>query len=401
MNGVGERVVGPRLYIAVTFWGEQYRRYFVDFCLASLLAPENIPAIADKASARLLIATTDADWEAMQAEPIVQAVRAYIAIEHLAHRVSGPGMSRHDIMQAMSVGHRRLAERMFEDHAYGIFVYPDSIFADGSISRLQELARRGLKVVMCLAVRFANEGLIGALRGGGFLRPGLPLTIDPASLARLSIAHMHSETVRWNFEADVLDYGAHAFWWTVTPGENLLFLSGNWAPVLLNYGALEKHDASPLERWTLDGDYVQKNFPDSREFYIVQNTDELFLSSFTPESQMGYALKPFPPYRLTWLRRWLKTRLAHHYLITRGLFDPLKLEFFYRPIRMQGGPCTEEAWQQRERQAAVVMEKMQGARRSVFELVADYCLDQTFKLYKWFNRFREQRWPRQQDSDRA
>ena len=28
-----------RLYLGLTFWGEEYRRYFVDFCLASLLAP--------------------------------------------------------------------------------------------------------------------------------------------------------------------------------------------------------------------------------------------------------------------------------------------------------------------------------------------------------------------------
>ena len=52
----------PKLCLAVTFWGEEYRRYFLDFCLASLLAPGNLPDIDDKEAARLLIATNDRDF---------------------------------------------------------------------------------------------------------------------------------------------------------------------------------------------------------------------------------------------------------------------------------------------------------------------------------------------------
>jgi hypothetical protein len=371
-----------RLYIAVTFWGEQYRRYFVDYCLASLLAPGNIPAIADKASARLLVATTEADWQAMQSEPVFRLALAHVRVEHIPYEVPDHETSRLQVMQAMSAGHRRLAERMFEDRAYGIFVYPDGILADGGIARLQDLALSGVKVVMCLAARFANEGLIGELQHHGLLSAGKPLVIDTVALAQMSIAHMHSETLRWNFDADVFYYSVYAFWWTVTPGQNMLFLAGNWAPMLLDYGSLAEHDTSAFDRWTLDGDYVYKNFTDPNDFYIVQSTSELFVTTITPENRVHHSLKPFLPYRVAWLRTLLKTRLAHHFLLKRGLFDPIKLEFFQRPIRMQGGDCSEAAWRQAEQRAVAVMRKVLSGRRSPFEVLVDFGIDCAFCIYR-------------------
>jgi hypothetical protein len=71
-----------RLFLAVTVLGKGVRRYFLDFCLASLLAPGNIPAIADKSSARMLIATNVEDWQELQTEPTFIAAKRLIQIEH-------------------------------------------------------------------------------------------------------------------------------------------------------------------------------------------------------------------------------------------------------------------------------------------------------------------------------
>ena len=107
-----------RLYLAVTFWGDEYRRYLCDCCLASLLAPGNIPDISDKACARLLIATTDRDWALLQSEPAFDAVQSLIAIEHLPFSGTSDAQGRR--MFAMSEGHRLLARKMFADHAQNV-----------------------------------------------------------------------------------------------------------------------------------------------------------------------------------------------------------------------------------------------------------------------------------------
>ena len=141
----------PRIYVSVTFWGEEYRRYFLDFCLASLLAPGNIPALSNKDACRLVIATRDEDREALQSEPTFRMAKTIIPIEHIVYNLNAP-QSREQIMRAMSAGHKLLADRMFNDRAKGVFIYPDIVLADGAIKRVEALARTGVKVVLCLAV---------------------------------------------------------------------------------------------------------------------------------------------------------------------------------------------------------------------------------------------------------
>jgi hypothetical protein len=200
----------------------------------------------------------------------------------------------------------------------------------------------------------------------------------------MSIAHMHSETRRCNFDADAFDYRAGAYFWTVTPGQNVLFHTGNWAPMLVDYGALADHDTSTFDRWTLDGDYIHNNFPDPADFYIVRNTRELFISGVTSEAQINYSLAPFWLYRFPPLRSWLKIRLAHHFLVRRGLFDPLKLEFFRIPIRMQGSDCSEASWQQAELRSSHIVQRMLGERPGPFEALINAGIDGAFRCYKRF-----------------
>ncbi len=344
-------------FIAVTFWGEEYRRYFIDYCLASLMAPGNIPAIRNKSDARLLIATTDADWQALQAEPIVIAAKQHIGIEHIRHDapVNTPYNKK---MMVMSQGHRLLTKRMFEAGARGIMAYPDGIFADGAIRRIEELARDGWKVVLVIAVRFANEGLNKELLDRGFMQPGTPLVVDAEELARLTVRHLHSETVRLEFDADIDDQGACAFFWVVAPGQDLLFHSANWAAVLIDYSSLRSHDDTTFDKWTFDGDYVAKNFPNPDDVYVVRNTKELFLSGFTAESKLTFRKLPFYPYRFPSLRRILKMIRAREFMVSLKVLDDVKKVHYRIPIRVQGGTSSEADWSNVESRAAAVIDRI-------------------------------------------
>ena len=49
-------------YFIVVMWGAKYRDYFLEYCLPTLLAPGNLPALATKRPSKFLIATTLKDW---------------------------------------------------------------------------------------------------------------------------------------------------------------------------------------------------------------------------------------------------------------------------------------------------------------------------------------------------
>jgi hypothetical protein len=347
-----------RIYLAITFWGEEYRRYFLDYCLASLLAPGNIPAITDKAAARLLIATNERDWAALQAEPTFLAVKSWISIEHVPFDEAAYANS-HGKMLVMSQAHKRLAERMFEDRANGTFIYPDMIAATGFIAKLQQLRERGYSVVMFMNVRFANEALLGELKERGLLSPGEPVALAGKELARLTIRHMHSEMKRSAFESDCDDFGCSSFFWVVAPDTDILFHCGSWIPSLIDYGSIKRPDYSTFEYCTLDGDYVARNLTDSNSVYFVRDTSELFMISFTPEVIVNYPLAPVLRYRIPRLRTSLKIVAAHRFLYQQSTMDWLIKQQFRLPIRFRGGDSTEREWLSAERRAAAIVARME------------------------------------------
>jgi hypothetical protein len=350
-EAVGQVATMLRTYLAITFWGEEYRRYFLDFCLASLMAPKNIPAIKNKLDARFLIATTQADWDAMQSEPIFMAANEHIRFEHLPHAVPDKTTNANK-MKVMSEGHKLLAQRMFADRAHGIFLYPDIVIADGAVMRIEELAREGYKVVLCIMVRFSSEALIAALRADGVAERGRPIVIDALTLARMSLEHLHSETIRLEFESEITDQGACSFFWVVNPGRDVLFQCTNWAPILIDYSSLHHHDDSTFDEWTLDGDYVAKNFAKADDYYVVRDTSELFIGSFNDEAKVSSPRTKFWLYRFGPLRRALKAARARENMDAQHVLDEAKREFFRIPIRVRGGNATESEWTLAERQGA-------------------------------------------------
>lgn len=349
----------PKLYLGLTFWGEEFRRHFVDFCLASLLAPGNIPAIGDKGTARLLLATTDEDWRALQGEPTFVAAQKYIIVEHIPFDV--PAFSDNTgKMLAMSKGHKLLTRRMFEDRAQGVIIFPDMIAAIGFVAKLEELWRNGAAAVMFMNVRFANEALTEELRERGALKRGVPLALSSRELVRLTIHHMHSEMARGGFENKFRDDRCASFFWVVGHGQDLVFHCGCWIPLLIDYCTLATHDDSTFDQWTLDGDYAARNFLDSRALYVVRDTDDLLLISFTPEAKIHYSLAPIPAYWLPQVRRARKIVDAHRYLYEVLPMDWLTTELFRQPVRFRGDNATEAEWRRQERRAARIIQRIES-----------------------------------------
>src|SRR5579863_1492059 len=89
-----------RYYFVVTLWGPEFRGYFLNLCLASLLAPGNLPAIAGAGNdARLLVCTTREDWEAMQNDAIFQQAREFCTPEFIDLRMPAPDLLRPHLME--------------------------------------------------------------------------------------------------------------------------------------------------------------------------------------------------------------------------------------------------------------------------------------------------------------
>jgi len=316
-------------YFTVVFWGAEHRGYFTDLLLASLLSPYNIPALNKERQNKFLIVTTKEDWALLQNHHLFQQLHKYM--EAIFFEMPFP-TKQDSKMLVMSQGHKQVAMRAYQDQAYGVFVTPDLILSDGSVVAMERLAEEGKKVVLCIAIRFRQETMIAAMKSEGFLNDSKPLVISSRQLMKLALCHLHSETLRYEFDASYFADSPISIYWWASDSEAMIIYSFSWAPLVVDYGTLEQHDTKTFEKWTLDGDYIYRNFPNANDVHVITDSDEISLVSFTKESELHFDLIPqkknsdygvfSETYKVSLMRA----------LKDSDVMDPLKRAIFSKPV---------------------------------------------------------------------
>ena len=325
-------------YFIVVLWGERFRKYFLDYCVASLLSPGNLPALNTSMPSKFLIATRPEDWAAMAETRIFQSLKRYVEPVFIEIPPCPPDRSG---CQHMGVGHRVACDMAHRDKAYAAVVTPDCMLSDGSVARLQELARNGTELVLTAALRFGEEPFLARLRQQGLLadedraKTGTPLVIPGRQMVYAAVNGFHSETLAYEWDAPGILVIIPAAWWRVPGEDGVVLHSLSWAPLLLDYAAVDDHDTSTFDQWTLDGDYLFNNAGKMKKIYIVQDSDEVFLASWAPLAD----------------RPVTRTRVPFEHLIAgnffkrsfySNFFDPLKRKLFFQPVRWHSKALNEQ-----------------------------------------------------------
>jgi len=352
-------VLRPLCFVVVV-WGERFRRYLTDYCLPSLLSPGNIPALAGGRGNRFLICTTPADRAAIRETPAFIALERHITPVFVEIPLPPAGRSG---CEHMGVGHRAAAELVRRDGGYGVFLTPDLMLSDGSVAALERHARNGRRVVLCAAFRFGEEPLFEQLRAMGALlpsgaAPAAAVMVTGRQLVSAMLRSFHSEGLSYGWDAPAFANLPAACWWRVPGEDGIVVHSLSWAPLLLDYAAVARHDTTALETWTIDADYVYRNFGDTPDIHIVTDSDEIMLVSWTPLAETARTQSTTLPERLPLARNWIKGAIVRGAL-TSGIFDPLKQRSFFIPVRWHAGDLTP-AWTETERRAAAILRRYAG-----------------------------------------
>ena len=315
-------------FFMTVLWGKRFRDYFLDWCLPTLLAPNNIPALSTKIKSRMIIATRPEDWDAMMQSSIVEIALKYVEFDFIEIPPCPEGLHG---CQHMGIGHKLCAERAFDDKAYGFFFQPDTMFSDGTIAKLQELAIAGKELVLAVALRFGEELFFKHLpinmNCSKDFKVIAPLSISSRAMVHAAINGMHSETLAYRWDEPGILSHYPAVWWPASDG--VIVHSMSWAPLLIDYKAIGEHDTSTFHAWTIDGDYVHNNIQkmDRVKIYIVQDSDEIFLASWTP-----MATRPVKRLRTLFFEKYI-SELLFRQSYRSGLFDKFQQENFMKPVR--------------------------------------------------------------------
>src|SRR5580698_6044031 len=333
-------------YFIIVLWGERFRDYFLRYCIPSLLSPGNLPSLSTGSPSKFLIVTRPDDWAAMQQAPIFSALSRHIEPVYIELEPCPPGRSGY---QHMGVGHRIACDIAHRDKAYATILTPDSMLSDGSVARLQELARSGTQLVLTAALRFGEEPFLGHLRELGALpqmsssNSDLPAVISGRQMAYAAVNGFHSETLAYEWDAPGIKIICPAAWWRVPKEDGIVLHSLSWAALLLDYSAIPEHDTSTFDQWTLDGDYLHNNAKVLTKMHVVQDSDELFLASWGPLAEGATRKARFP------FDRYLAGYFFRQNFLS-GFYDPLKRKLFFLPVRWHANPLNEK-WDAVERNA--------------------------------------------------
>jgi hypothetical protein len=343
-------------YFIVVLWGERFCDYFLDLCLPTLVSPGNLPALSTKLRSKFLIWTYPDDWMRIKAAPIFKLLERYADPVFSEIPPCPPGESSK--YHHMGIGHRLGLEMAYQENAHPLVLTPDSMFSDGTLARLQQLASEGVELVLMPAIPFAEEPFYENLLKLGISprnRNGIaePICIGSRQLVHAALGSLHSQTMTYEWDAPYFFREAPAVWWRI-PGETgMLVNSLSWAAPLIDFKSVQSHDTSTFDEWTFDGDYVFRNLGNIKNIHLALDSDEMFIVSWAPLDDKPYSLKPQFTLRSRLIGA-LTRRMRFSDWFYGGLFDPLKQTIFFQPAKWHSQPLNQR-WEQIEKRALRVL----------------------------------------------
>ena len=317
-------------HFIVVLWGERFRGYFLEYLLPSLLTPGNLPSLRTRYPSKLVIATTREDMAILRTSPLMMEAMSYVGIEHV--EIPPCPANKHGC-EHMGKGHKLASQAAYEDHAYTMFMCPDNWLSDGAVERLQEHAEKGVQLVISPAVRFGEEPFLAGLKELVGRRGAVALR-DTRAVVGIALKSMHPETEAYEWDKPGLLFVSAQTWFKVPGEDGIVLHSLTWAILMMDYAALEVHDASTFDKWTLDGDYLYKNCTAFRRIHVVKDSDEIFFPSWGP---IDYRIQ----------KKWvpfghLIAKLQFGCSYRSQFFDPFRRPFLFETVRWHSKPLNEK-----------------------------------------------------------
>jgi hypothetical protein len=280
--------------IAVVVWGDTYIRQFLDYSIPSLLAPNNLPNLKNKESFELLIWTSEVDVKNLESTPEIAEIERHVRVKIRSFpSYLFLGGKREDRYWRMSSLHRGIIEYCEDQRAGILFLPSDAIWSDGSLSNIEKIIDQGKKVIVMCSLRVDDDSTLKSLepytekaRSG---RDGKvkKICISSRDLMQVTLDNMHGETKSRFINSQRFTFApAHIYW--DLGGKGLLVRAVHLHPVYIrpdNY-------VTDFET-TFDADFLNKAVPDSNDYYLCEDSDDMFFVDLTnPKDLATVPLEP-------------------------------------------------------------------------------------------------------------
>ena len=264
-----------RYEIYVTVWGKDYVRKFVEFALASQLAPRNIPALSSVATVTYRIYTDRASLRYFQPEIKKLeglAIVEFILFEDLAYKKISladaikrfdQSIVKHMVQRETSRHHINLVKGT-NDTAI-MLLDSDFIFSDGSFAHIHKQRIMGRKAYAAMFLRLTEESAIP------ILKKCLPNPLPARQLVRPLPRSMFIDAKEPSIYPTQINWkvGDKGFVTNCFFPHPLMF---EFRPEILNYFS------------TMDYEVLLRAVTSDEDIYFCQSSDDLMFCKMSPQS---------------------------------------------------------------------------------------------------------------------
>jgi hypothetical protein len=189
-----------QITLLMPVWGYQFIGRFLEFCLPTLLAPNNIPAIARQLPCRFVLLSSVADEPIIRSHPAWQKLERHCACEiRSIDDLITHGNHTATITLAFERALRQSGDAI-RDTCF-IFLMSDYLVADGSLKTALHKVETGAGAVLAGNFQIIAEDAAPLLRQRIDLESH-EIVLPPRDLVRWSLAHLHPATV-----ANIVNFG--------------------------------------------------------------------------------------------------------------------------------------------------------------------------------------------------
>lgn len=324
--------------VSVVVWGERYTDFFLDFCLPSLLADGNFPAIRHRKDSTFIIHTSAADAEKIKDSKALRAASASVDVDLRVIDITA--IPPHELLSGCHDDAITTADSLGRPI---VFLSPDTVWSNNTFEAIDAAIASGKRVLFLPNVRAVKEDSLELLRT--LPREGR-IDINPRELMSLAIRHLHPTTEEHMVPA--------------ARGERLLPPALIWptarGDLLCHFFHQHPLMVFPKRRFakfnqTIDGDFVQFACPDPGDYQIVVDSDQAACVEFSSRSQFiaGITDKNDAQGVLNWAER--------------GGANPMHWCLVSHRIRLHALPISQDDWAEVEQQADVFISRIFNLKR--------------------------------------
>ena len=318
-------------------WGRAYIDEYAEFSIPTLLAPNNIPALAATADVTYRVMTTTADARHLRQTAAFKRLSELVTVDIVRIDDLDKSNPTHAMSQAYIRGLRKSIRR--NDIAFFI-VTPDQIFADGAITGLaRPVLDEGKRAVMSDGIRLASEGTKPILDREFRSKAGDTIAVPPRELAGIMTEYLHPISESRLYDSDRHNEYPGILYWRVDD-EGILVRSFHPHPFVI-YPRIKRAEF----RSTIDHDYVLEVCPHGDEVAVVEDSDQALVCELSTVSYVdgNYGYNRATPKKVaSWAAYWAN---PHHRRFARATmrFHSGELGARWHEVQAESDSVIEEA----------------------------------------------------------